>query len=351
MLLTVGTAIVLLAGLLGGALGAAVGAASALGLAGVVIVVGELATLFVLDGNAVGLLATLGVDGAPTAAGPVSALGVGPLFGPHVAFAGGVGAAAYAARKGPIDTGFRYHQAKQIRRPLFGRPRAVLVGGCFGVAGVALGALGSYLPVDPVAFAVVGSALLVRLTVGYPLVGRFDGKRLLDMSPFEEGAYWGGDGYDTADGIAGRHAVEPWQPRYYEWWIVAIIGVVGGAVGAVLALATDSVYLPFGLSLVSLFALVFGLRVGRYPIPVTFHVVLPAAIAALAVGNGFPLGLASGTAMGVVGAGLGELGQRVFYAHGDTHVDPAFVSLLLSSLLISVLVLAGVFDGGPVPYL
>lgn len=351
MILTVGTAIMLLTAFLGGALGAAVGALPALGVAGVVIVVGELATLFVLDGTAVGLLATLGVDGAPMAAGPLSALGVGPLLGPHIAFAGGVGAAAYTARKGIIDTGFRYHQAKQIRRPLFDRPWAVLVGGVFGVVGLGLGAAGSFLPLDPVAFAVVASGLLVRLTVGYPLFGRFDGKGLLDMSPFERGAYWGDGGYETADGIAGRHAVEPWQPEYYEWWIVAALGVGVGVLGAGVAQLSESVLLPFGLALASLFALVFGLRIEGYPVPVTHHIVLPAAIGALAVGGGLPVGLACGTAMGVLGAVFGELTQRTLYAHGDTHVDPAFASILLSSLLISVLVLAGVFDSGPVPYL
>lgn len=351
MILAVGTALILLAGFLGGVFGAAIGALPALGLAGAVIAAGKFGELFLFDGAGVGGLAVLGVDGAPVAAGPLSAFGFGPFLGPHIAFAGGVAAAAYAGRKGAIDTGFRYHQAKQIRRPLFGRPWALLVGGVFGVVGVLLGALGSSLPFDPVAFAVVASGLLVRLTVGYPLVGRFERTGILDMTPFENGAYWGDGGYETSDGIAGRHVVEPWQPEYYQWWIVAALGVAAGAVGAGIALLTDSVLFPFGLALVSLFGLVFDLRIEEYPVPVTHHIVFPAAVGALALGGPLPVAILAGTAMGVVGAALGELSQRVLYAHGDTHVDPAFASILLSSLLIAVLVLAGIFDGGAVPYL
>jgi hypothetical protein len=327
-----------------------VGALGALALSGLAVVVGELAQLFV-DGQAVGLLATLGVEGAPLTAGPLSALGLGPLLGPHVAFAGGVGAAAYAGRKGTIDTRFRYHQAKQIRRPLYDHPWALAVGGIFGLVGVGLAAVGSLLPLDPVAFAVVVSGLLARLAVGYPLFGRFERTGILDMSPFRAGAYWGDGGHETSEGIAGRHVVEPWQPSYYEPLAVLGVGVVGGVLAAAIALAFESVLLPFGLALASLFGVVGGLRVSGYPVPVTHHIALPAAIGALAVGGTLPVGLLVGTAFGVTGAMLGELLQRVVYAHGDTHVDPGFGALLVASILVAILVFAGVFDASAVPYL
>lgn len=349
MMLAVGTLVVLVAGFVGGVFGAAVGALAALALSGLAIVFGELAQLFV-DGYAVGLLATLGVEGAPLAAGPLSALGLGPLLGPHVAFAGGVGAAAYAGRKGTVDTAFRYHQAKQIRQPLYDRPPALAVGGVFGLVGVGLGTIGSLLPLDGVAFAVVGSGLLARLTVGYPVFGRFGGG-VLDMSPFRAGAYWGDGDHETSAGIAGRHVVEPWQPSYDEPLAVLGVGVVGGALASGLALATDSVLLPFGLALASLAALVAGIRVNGYPLPVIHHVALPAAVGALAVGGTLPVGLLCGTAMGVVGAVVGELTQRVLYAHADTHLDPGFGALLAVSLLVTALTVTGVFDAGAVPYL
>lgn len=347
----VSLAVVALASVLGGIIGVAIGAVSALGLAGIVIVGGELVELFVLDGTAVGLLAALGAGSAPITAGPFSGLGLGPLLGPHVAFAGGVAGAASAGRTELFDPGFRYHQAKQIRAPLFRQPRAVVVGGVFGLVGVGLAAVASVLPLDPVAFAVVVSALLVRLTVGYPLLGRVGGDSWLDMSPFEAGAYWGDGDHDVASAIAGRHVVEPWQPKYYEWLPVAVIGTVVGIVAAGIALLSGSVLLPFGVALVSLFGLVAELQVSEYPVPVTHHIALPAAIGALAVGASPPVGIACGAAMGLLGALFGELAQRGLYAHGDTHVDPAFASLLLSSLLVSALVFTGVFDASAVPYL
>lgn len=350
MILAVGTVLVLLAGFVGGIFGAAVGALAALALSGLAIVVGELAQLFI-DGRAVGLVATLGVDAAPLTAGPLSALGLGPLLGPHVAFVGGVGAAAYAGRKGTVDTEFRYHPAKQIRQPLYDRPKALAVGGVFGLLGVVLAAVGSLLPVDAIAFAVVGSGLLARLTVGYPVLGRFDGTKILDMSPFRAGAYWGDGGHETSEGIAGRHVVEPWQPSYYEPLAVLGVGVGGGVLAAAIALASESVLLPFGLALASLFGVVAGIRVSEYPVPVTHHIALPAAIGALAVGGTLPVGLLVGTAFGVGGAVLGELVQRVVYAHGDTHVDPGFGGLLVAGLLVALLVFAGVFDASVVPYL
>jgi hypothetical protein len=55
----------------------------------------------------------------------------GPVFGPHIAFAGGVAAAAYAARRGELDDG------ADIITPLAGLATldVLLVGGVFGAAG------------------------------------------------------------------------------------------------------------------------------------------------------------------------------------------------------------------------
>ena len=49
----------------------------------------------------------------------------GPVFGPHIAFAGGVGASTYAAKKGLLPDG-----ARDISSPLAGlnRPDVLLVG-------------------------------------------------------------------------------------------------------------------------------------------------------------------------------------------------------------------------------
>ena len=112
------------------------------------------------------------------------------------------------------------------------------------------------------------------------------------------------------------------------------------------ALATGSRFLAFGLALTSL----LFLALGAFSLPVTHHMALPASIAALAVDAEPVVGLAVAAVFGALAAVIGELAQRVLYAHADTHFDPAFVSILLTSILLALLVTAGVFEPGPVPY-
>lgn len=345
--LTIG---ILLAGFAGGIFGAAIGALPALSLAGVVIVAGETLAVVFPESTAA-TLDVFGVGAAPLdAVGTTAAIGFGPVLGPHVAFAGGVAGAAFAGRKGTFDTTFRYHQAKQIAKPLGSAPRVLLVGGVFGLFGVLVArvATGLSLPVDPIALAVVISAFVHRLVLGYPLLGRVRETEhsLLDMSPFENSAYWGDEDNETAQGTGGRHVVEPWQPDHYAWENNVVLGVGVGLGAGFIALATGSVFLAFGITLASLLFLAGGL----YTLPVTHHMALPAGIAALAVDTDPLVALVLAGIFGVLGAVIGELAQRLFYAHGDTHFDPSFLSILATSLLLALLVTAGVLDAGPVPY-
>ena len=337
----------LLVGFAGGALGAAVGAVPALGLAGVSIVVGE--AIAVVTGGTTS--SVLGIELAVVdATGLSAAVGFGPLLGPHVAFAGGAAAAAYAGRKGMIDTSFRYHQAKQIAKPLWRNPWSLVVGGVFGALGVVVARLVASVPVplDPIAFAVVLSALAHRLALGYVLLGRVHGldRSVLDMSPFETDEYWGDGGNPTAQGIGGRHVVEPWQPDFDDWSVVTALGAGVGLGAGVLALATGSPFLAFGLALASLLAV----PTGNYSVPVTHHIALPAGIAALAAGSDPVAGVALAVGFGTLGALIGEISGRACYAHADTHFDPGFLSILVTSLVLGVLAVAGVLDGAAVPY-
>jgi hypothetical protein len=346
--MVVTVALALLAGLVGGAVGAAVGARRALGLAGLAVVVGEVLAVTLSEDAA--LLETFESVPAPVdATALTAAVGFGPLLGPHVAFAGGAAAAAYAGRKQTIDTAFRYHQAKQIGAPLYDSPRALVVGAAFGLLGVLVAGLAAGLgaPLDPVALAVVVSALLHRLAFGYPVLGRFrEAGGLFDVSPFEEGAYWGDGDHETAQGIGGRHVVEPWQPEYDEWLVVLGIGAGVGLLAGVVALATDSAVVAFGLAAAALLATPYVSR----PVPATYHVALPAGIAAVATDADPLVGLVAAGALGLVAALVGELAGRLLYAHGDTHLDPGFVAMLLTSLVVGALVAAGVFDASAVPY-
>ena len=335
----------LLAAFAGGAFGAAVGALPSFSLAGVMVIVGE---VYAIGGRAAGV--------SPLPVDVTGSIGFGVVLGPHVAFGGGAAALAYAAKRGYLDTGFAYHPAKEVTRGLGSRPDVLAVGGLFGIVGYLIATLSSAvsLPVDPVALGVVGSALVHRLALGYRLVGS-PPAGLLDMSPYERdrSGDTAGDGEaETLGADAGRPTVEPWLPYQYRLPDVLALGVVGGVLGAYTAYLTGSPFLAFGISVA---ALVF-LNAGVAEIPVTHHITLPASTAVLAlagvsgaggspaaVAAAVPLGTALlvGAGFGAVGALLGELLQRLLYAHAETHLDPPAASIVATTLLIALLAMAG----------
>lgn len=334
----------LLAAFAGGAFGAAIGALPSFALAGLMVVVGETATLLSRT--------TQGVVPADI----TGTVAFGVVLGPHVAFGGGAAAVAYAAKRGYLDGDFDYHPAKTVTQGLGSKPDVLAVGGVFGIVGFWIATLAGTigLPTDPVALGVVGSALAHRVAFGYSIVGAAPG-RLLDMTPFERGQErehaTPRDGEAAADG--GRLAVEPWLPYQYRWGNVLALGAVVGVLGGYVAYLTASPFFAFGISVV---ALVF-LNAGVPEIPVTHHQSLPASTAALAL-TGLSVGeltpaavqaaiplwqaLLVGALFGLVGSLAGEVAQRVFYAHAETHLDPPAASIVVTSVLIAVLAMGGV---------
>lgn len=344
--------VAIIAALGGGAFGAAIGPLPAFVFTGFMVIAGEAAVL-------------AGGDGAIT-----DQVAFGPVFSPAVSFGGGVAATAYAARMGYMD-GFQtdYHQAKNIVQALGTRPDVLAVGAAFGLLGWWLQIVSETLalPYDPIAMGVVLSAIFHRLVLGYSVIGTIRGRNVLDMSPFERGerrsATDGGDvvrpGTDAGGSTAqpGRFAVEPCLPHQYRWGHVATIGAFAGILGGWIAIATGSPFLAFGISAASLLFLNLGIE----KTPVTHHITLPAGTAALAVmasGDAVVAGLGESGALlvaivfGVVCALFGELFQRVFYAHGDTHVDPPAAAIVFGTLLVALLYFAGIFpDAAWVPTL
>jgi len=335
--------VLLVAGAAGGALGASLGALPSLSVSGLLIVGNELS-----GGGLTGSI-TGGASGSIP-----SITGLGPIFGPHVAFAGGIAAAAYAARKGYMDTDFEYFEAKNIARPLGPRPDVMAVGGSFGVFGVLVWQIVRQigLPLDPIFLAVVLSALAHRLVLGYPLLGSPDGSGWFDMSRFSRrdvdtaamgGEVLSGGGQRATHG--DRLTVEPWLPHQYEWGPVVAIGLVGGVIGAYLAIASGSLFLAFGISAGTLLFLAMGLL----DVPVTHHITLPASLGALAFLAGgatsVPMAIIVGTLFGVVSAVAAEAAQRIFYAHADTHFDPAAAGIVVTTLLIGLLIELNVLGG------
>lgn len=350
-LLEVNWLYLLVAAFAGGAFGASVGALPAFAFTGLMVIAGEAANLI---GNA--LAAEVGsVAAADIGVGITGSVAFGPVFGPHISFAGGAAAAAYAAKKGYMNTGFPFHMAKDITFAHGTKVDVLVVGGLFGVLGAVIrqGSAAFGLPWDPIAMGVVLSALAHRLAFGYDLIGPVGGNGLLDMSPFGRGEKRSDRTPETDAGAPkDRFVVEPWLPHQYKWGGITMLGLVAGLLGAYIAIETGSPFLAFGISAASLLFLNLGVE----QFPVTHHITLPASTAALAVtasganvesallSGASPIGgLAVGAVFGVVCALFGELFQRLFYAHGDTHWDPPAAAIVFGTLLTAGLHLTDVF--------
>lgn len=324
----------LIAAFAGGAFGAAIGALPAFAFTGLMVIAGEAA-------NLIGQAVAGDVSIATT-----SSVAFGPVFGPHISFAGGAAAAAYAARQGYMDTGFDFHMAKDITYAHGTKIDVLVVGGLFGMLGALIrqASVGFGMPWDPIAMGVTLSALFHRLMLGFPVVGTVRGDGLFDVSPFERG--------DRREDDDRRFAVEPWLPHQYKWGGVAFLGIIAGLLGAYAAIETGSPFLAFGISAASLLFLNLGVE----KFPVTHHITLPASTAALAVvasgsgvepailsGGSDMLAMIVGALFGLICAVFAEAFQRVFYAHGDTHWDPPAAAIVFGTLLIAVLYFAGIF--------
>ncbi|MDB4895105.1 MAG: hypothetical protein JWN15_1367 [Firmicutes bacterium] len=289
----------LVASFAGGLFGAALGALPAFIFTGVAVLVGAAAGL---GGSSFDFLGNIAF---------------GPIFGPHIAFAGGVAAAAFAARKDKLSSG------KDLSSALagLGDPAVLLVGGGFGIVGYLVQkVLGLYFTgyTDTVGLTVILSAVAARLLFGKSgLFGKLspEAARRGRFAP-------GGD--------------EVWAPWQQEWVQVLTLGLGAGLMSAWIALKVAEVnpqlaglggVIGFGISATSLLFLQFGVKV-----PVTHHITLVAALAAATSGN-----LLVGGLFGMLTAVVGECASRLMLIHGDTHIDPPANAIWSMSLVVLVL--------------
>nr|WP_305882985.1 hypothetical protein [Halobellus rarus] len=329
-------AVLVIAALAGGAFGAALGALPAFVFTGFVVFLGEGLGVLTREIEAFDL-----APQGELATGVTSVIGFGMVTGPHVSFAGGVAAAAYAAKRYPEmePGGWSYHFGKNIGFAFGTKPDILAVGGIFGVVGMLITRLASGLgaPTDSIALSVVATALLARVAFGYPIVGRIAGRNVLDMSPFERE-----EPRSAPDGgtVQGRLATEPWLPHQYTWCGVTTIGLVGGVLAGYIWLETGSVFMGYAVSAMSLLFLNLGVE----RIPVTHHITLlgsVGAVIALPVVGSDPLALLVAGAFGGLAGLTGEVTQRVFYAHSGTHVDPPAMTIAVLMFAVALLYLAG----------
>ncbi|EMA48997.1 MULTISPECIES: hypothetical protein [Halococcus] len=327
--------VLLIAALAGGAFGAALGALPAFVFTGFAVFLGE--GLAILEGNLAG---AGGIEG-DIATGVTGTIGFGMVFGPHIAFAGGVAATAYAGKKYPEmnPAGWDYHFGKDILYAFGTKPDILAVGAVFGAVGMLINQLASGIgfPTDGIALSVFLTAMLARVVFDYPLIGSTGGSSLLDMSPFERE-----EERAVADGGTDvRLATEPWLPHQYKWSGVAVIGLVGGILGGFIWIETGSVFLGYAFSAMSLLFLNLGVE----KIPVTHHITLLGSVGAVVATEMIGGPVAAIIVAGVFGAisGLfGEMTQRIFYSHSGTHVDPPAMAIALFMFIIGVLYLVGI---------
>jgi hypothetical protein len=259
---------------------------------------------FILTGFAVlaGIAAALGGSGTAI----LDHVAFGPFLGPHISFAAGVAAVAYARRKGLVESG------RDITPPLMGlnRPDVLAVGGLFGVLGYAIERALQYIGMGPwtdaIALTVVLSAVIARVAFGSTGIFGTPGKSGARFRP-DDAACW-----------------VRWQEKPLQ---ILLIGVGAGLPSAYVALqfgAPAGAVAGFGVAAASLiFAQIGGQT------PVTHHIALPAAVAALSFDC-----LTAGVAFAVIGAFSGELFARLFLIHGDTHIDPPAAAIAFSVLLL-----------------
>lgn len=282
----------------GGALGAALGGLLAFSLLGAV---------------------TIGAALVATTASStlLASVAFGSVLGPHVMFAGGVAAAAYATHRGLHPSG------RDIALPLivYNNAPVLLIGAAFGVLGQLLARLIGAVPAfsdsagtpiaitDPIAVSVLLTALLAT-------------------------AVWRRGAVDQP----ARQVWLPWQRDLTQVLILA--AMTGCATGAIYLAWPESsrgvvALFVYGISALSLLALVFDKAV-----PVTHHITLPSALAAGLVAEQVASEgwiLLAAVVGGASGALFAELWARTVLVRSQVHIDPpAFAIAVVVSVLACV---------------
>lgn len=295
----------LIAAFAGGMFGAAVGAIPAFILTGLAAVITGAIAIITGQGDLVGAIA------------------FGPFLGPHVSFAGGVAAAAYAAKNGKLDGG------KSILTALAGvdSPDILLVGGAFGALGYLFTWVYNLVPsigglgwTDTVGLSVVTTAIIVRFVFG--------NSGLMGKVP---------EGYSRWV-ASDKGGWIPWQSKPLQLIAIAFAfgfpaAYITHAYGDLAGGGTIPV-LFFGISAFSLVFLQFGTNV-----PITHHVTLAAGSAAAVSGSVW-----WGLAFGLLGIFIGELVACSVTSYGDTHIDPPAASLATTTLLLAVFNAVGLLN-------
>lgn len=287
----------------GGVIGAYLGAVPAFIMTGVFALVGGLIT-------AAGVSGDLGVN----------ILAFGSFVGPHIAFAGGVAAAAYAGRKGKLENG------ANVSCPLFGlgAPDVLIVGGIFGVFGFLIHYIISTLPVigaggaaatDLPGITVCILGIISRLVFGKTgLTGNYTGK---------EPREWVSHGNACSCNVV----------------LGASIGIVVSFIAAFLKESgMDAAFAIFPIICFGFAATTLVFAEAGFATPGTHHIFLPAGLAAcVGVTAWGPTGALLGVLFGIIGSVMGDFVTKTFNSYCDTHVDPPATTIFTLTIIINAI--------------
>lgn len=285
--------------LMGGMLGAALGALPAFFLCGLSFMVGTM--IFLITGDQTFNLTVTW----------------GPLLGPHTAFAGGIAAAAYAARQGRLNSG------RNVVKPLYALKSfpVILIGGMFGLFGIVFAWILTRIPfinhtpwVNPIALSITLNGFLTRLVMGKTGILGYRTKQQSLWIPCPE------------------ENTLPWHMPPLNLFMISFGLSVGSSFLAVVLPEISG--LIFGLAALSLMFIVLG-----HHIPVVLHIILCAQVTAAGSGN-----MWWGVCFGILSAVLADIGTCLFLDRGDTHIDPAALSISVVYPLFALCHFLGVFQ-------
>lgn len=246
------------------------------------------------------LVGIVGLTGLTVSTGPINmvdGVAFGAFLGPHISFAAGVGAAAFAHKIGELESG------ADLVTPLnkFSNPLILLVGGAFGVIGCVLNYLFLeiiHVPADTGALTVLTSGVIARLVFGK--------SGLLGDTKVKERKYF---------------------PNSKEIIYLIMLGLGAGLVSSYYAVTTGIAVLGFFISATTLIFAQMG-----YAVPVTHHITLMAGLAGVTSGN-----IYIGAAFGIIAAIVGDIVCKTLNSHTDSHIDPPATTNFLLSLIITLL--------------
>ena len=285
----------------GGVIGAYMGAVPAFVMTGVFALVGGVAT-------------AAGVDGSVA----INTIAFGSFLGPHIAFAGGVAAAAYAGKQKKLASGADVVSSLNG----LGAPDVLLVGGIFGVVGYILAWIIGMTPLGPLTdlpgICVVISGIIVRFVFGSTgLTGKYTGS-----GP----RVW----FSTGNGLLCNI-------------------ILGGGLGCAVSFVAAGLYTAGNEVALGIFPIIcFGFSAttllfacGGLACPATHHISLPAGLAA-SVGLaawGAP-GALLGVVFGILGALGGDLAGNSINSHVDSHIDPPATTIFILTIVVNLIKMA-----------